>query len=822
VYELIAELARLAVEPRAADEVRRLGFELLTRELGAVEPAIVPASLPAPAREGFERVALDLPLDAATPLHLAFFLPNQRAHEFDPAYLGLVATQFAAAIRAADLAAQAPPVAPFAIRHNLPAYTNRFVGRAAEVAQMNDALAGNRLVTIVGPGGVGKTRLAIAVAAQVAARYAGGVWFVDLSGLFDGTRIYDHIAAALGVREDPNAPIERTLLDYLNDLSALLVLDNCEHLLADASEIVQRILRDAAHVGILATSREPLDLAGECAIRVATLPPADSIALFRERGGAGLDAGAREEIMAQICAQLDGIPMAIELAAARLSTLSLEGVQQGLADRFALLRNDGKRTPDRQQTLAALFVWSCNLLDERERLTLAELSVFAGTFTEDAGAKVVLTPLPMAMIEELVSKSLVLREESGRMRLPNSLLEFIKRELTAEQRAATEHRHAAYYRDLAIAANERYLKISARDWIASLDLERDNLRIALQRCIGAPSITQIGAQLAGALRRYWEFGGQLSEGATWYERYLAALPETAPAAIRARLYVERARLLESLAQFAPALVAACAAVALYRSIDDPDGLSYALNLVGTAAMFDGDTIAAEAYFTESLGILDTLVVNPVARATALGYLGTVALHDRLDFDRAERHLNDALKVYEELNHEANQAWAHGMLAEVCFRRGTYAAALEREDRAIAMIEAIGNHPNHGAELERKARILFALHRDGEAEVLFADALRRFVALDHASGIFEIVVDYAALAARRRRWDAAAALLGYAKRGAVGKMHTNHRDWERIEAPILEELGHERFDAELQRGAASELAPLLDEAGIAAQTEGAQP
>jgi tetratricopeptide (TPR) repeat protein len=501
--------------------------------------------------------------------------------------------------------------------------------------------------------------------------------------------------------------------------------------------------------------------------------------------------------------------MAVELAAARLDDLSAAGIRQSLTDRFAVLVRRRGHAPQRQETLASLFAWSCDLLDPFERAALAELSVFAGTFTEAAATAVVSeTPRAAELLEALVNKSLVFREESGRLRLPNSLVEFVKNELDGESRRAIELRHVQYYRDVARDANARYRTIPVRDWIATLAADDDNLRIGLARAWGGDFETVVaGAELAGELRRYFELRGHIREGIEWCDRFLSALPLNRPDEVAALLYVERARLLEVVGSIESALPSAREGVELYRRGNNPRRLAYALNQLANAEMFCQHIGDAEEHFREALRI-ESKLKDPLGRASVLAHLGNIALYFRLDLDRAEDYFKEAHAIFSEHGHELNVAWSLGSLAEVAYRRGDVQTALFFSEKSLAQYRAIGEHPNLPSELERYARVMIDLDRLDEAKAPLAEALRRFRDAGHEAGIVEVVGDYALLAAKRGSWTTAARLFGKVRRAADTFVHGRFDDWKRIELLIVKNLGEETFAAEASLGAQAPLDELL--------------
>jgi predicted ATPase/DNA-binding SARP family transcriptional activator len=428
-----------------------------------------------------------------------------------------------------DAALAAPPKAAL-VYNSLPARLDELVGRAEALTELRGLLAQRRLVTLVGPGGVGKTRLATEAAREQAA--PDGVHLVELAALPAGSPdVADRVLAALGVHEVAGAgatPDDR-LVAALHRRRLLLVLDNCEHVVEPAAALVARLLREAPGIGVLATSREPLGLTGELLWEVAPLPVPDvedldavrrspAARLFTARAAAQqrnfrLDDRTAPAV-AQLCRRLDGLPLALELAATRVRSLGLAGVVDRLDDRFALLSTSQRDVPERRRTLTAVIGWSWDLLDDADRRVLARLAVFADGCTPDAAERVCGADLDA--LARLVDRSLVVLDDGGaepRYRLLESIAAFCLERLpdAADVRA----RHTAYYADLAERADPRLRGPDQRRWLARLDAEAANLRAALAH--GG------GLRLATALSWYWFLRGRFTEA-----RRALALPGDPP------------------------------------------------------------------------------------------------------------------------------------------------------------------------------------------------------------------------------------------------------------------------------------------------------
>ncbi|MGW6201487.1 helix-turn-helix transcriptional regulator [Kribbella sp. NPDC055110] len=417
--------------------------------------------------------------------------------------------------RVFELTSTAAPLQSLdAVPNNLPVMFTTFVGRETQVAALRTQLSGSRLVTLTGPGGSGKTRLAAQTAAQLAERWPDGVWWVDLSAVTDGAQIPDTVAAAVGLLIESG---DRLLIGQLRTKRALICLDNCEQIIAGVAEFVVALQTGCPEVSVLATSREPLDLPGEAIWRVPALAPDEARALFLERAG-GLARIESDQAIRAICVRLDGIPLALELAAAWVRTLTPEQILAGLSDRFGLLTKNVRGVAARQRTLAASIDWSYDLLDEDERQVFRRLAVFAGGFTLDAASAVCGAVLDV--LARLVDKSLVVAE-GGRYRLLETIREYAGKRLTADD--DVRDRHLDHFLEVAEAA-EPLLDKDRDAWRALIEPDRENYRAALENGLSADD-PERGRRLAAALRWLWNLQATGNEGIGYLRRAIDRAPD---------------------------------------------------------------------------------------------------------------------------------------------------------------------------------------------------------------------------------------------------------------------------------------------------------
>ncbi|SFW71713.1 helix-turn-helix transcriptional regulator [Amycolatopsis australiensis] len=410
-----------------------------------------------------------------------------------------------------------------AVPHNLPVQLTGFVGRETEAREAGARLAGGRLVTLAGPGGSGKTRLAAQVAAAAAARWPDGVWWAELDAVTGRAEVAELVAATLGVPVEPRAGAARSVANRLRDRRVLLCLDNCEQVLDGVADLVVELLRSCPEVAVLATSREPVGVPGETVWRVPPLAVEDAVALFVERAAAvrplfTLD-GSSAAAVRSVCTRLDGIPLAVELAAAWLGTLTPHQVDAGLDDRFALLTRGPRGVPERQQTLEASIAWSHDQLTAQDRAVFRRLAVFAGGFTLDAAGG----PAVLPSLGRLVDKSLVVAED-GRYRLLETLREYAAARLAeAGETEAARDRHLDHFLAFAEAA-EPGLDRDKDAWRARMEPERDNFRAALEWGLAQDDPTR-GRRLAAAVAWLWNLRGRGHEGLAFLKRAVARCPD---------------------------------------------------------------------------------------------------------------------------------------------------------------------------------------------------------------------------------------------------------------------------------------------------------
>jgi predicted ATPase/DNA-binding CsgD family transcriptional regulator len=510
---------------------------------------------------------------------------------------------------------------------NLPAELTTFVGRERELDEISASLRTSRLITLVGPGGVGKTRLAIQAASRFRRAFPDGTWIVEMGALRDPTLLAEHVAAAVGLHDESDRWLVARLSDYLSRRHLLLLLDNCEHLLDPCAALVRALLQAGSELRILATSREPLAITAESLVHV---PPLDvdgpAIQLLVDRATAvrpefRLTDASRPAAL-ELCRRLDGIPLAIELAAARLRGMALGDIVARLDDRFALLSTGDRSAPMRQQTMRAALDWSHDLLSPDERILWRRLAVFAGSFDGAAAASICVDEhvLPAQRIADVVSglaeRSIVQLDDAliGRYRLLETVREYAAyKAAEAGELEWLRLRHRDYYLELARQASRSWASGDQVPWFRRLSSEYDNLREALERCRQTPDLAALGLDVTARLWLWWQASGRIGEGRRWVSTFLAAVA----AESASRPFGQWAAGYLALVQrdAAVAETALTEALALARNANDTETETYAVGHLGLVRLFEGSYGAARA-----------LLVDAAQRHGREGRPGVAAFH----------------------------------------------------------------------------------------------------------------------------------------------------------------------------------------------------
>ena len=634
-----------------------------------------------------------------------------------------------------------------AARDNLPAHLTPLIGREQELAEVMSLLETTSLLTILGVGGMGKTRLSLEISGKVRDRFPHGVWFVELAPRSDPALVVFAVAEALSVREEPGRPLLTTLLKFLGTRRLLIVLDNCEHLVEACARFAEAILRGCRDVCILATSREPLNIAGELMWRVPPLETPDpnlhestdrlngysSVRLFLARASA-VAPGFRmtddnAAAIASICRRLDGIPLAIELAASRIKALGVEQIAGRLDDRFRILTGGSRTALPRHQTLRSLIDWSYSLLSEPERAMFRKLAVFAGGWTLEAAEAVCVgegigASDALELLTHLVEKSLVVADAQAmapRYHMLETICQYAREKLEeANDAELVSDRHLAYFLSFAEAAEPHFFHPDQLRWYATTDAELDNVRTALEWSL-AHARAESGMRLASALHRYWVARLYWREATGWFERLLA-LPAANPRnALRAKTLFASGHITNYYDSTAAQRLTE-ESLRMSRAIDDKHGIVNALwvmgwihnpRLDGSAAPFYEESIelanaidyafgAAHAYawygmYKVAMGEYETakpLLLTGIGWANRLG--GDASLIGRCkgnlgqaemlqgNFAKARTYLDDSLALQikaDNRNGTAESLWLQGRQA---LREGNHARAVRYFKKSLEL------------------------------------------------------------------------------------------------------------------------------------------
>ena len=539
-------------------------------------------------------------------------------------------------LQAADLPSEFPPLKTQKVKkHNLPVKLTSFIGRERELAEAKSKLAESRLLTLIGPGGTGKTRLSVQLGGEQLALYPDGVWIVELAPISDAALIPQTIASVFGLRETPDRPLIELIIDYLRAKNLLIIIDNCEHLIEDCARVAETLIQSCPNLKILASSREALGISGETTYRVPSLflpdptqvtreavMECESVQLFVDRATTVnpnfqlTDTNASST--AQVCRRLDGIPLALELAAARVRVLSVEQIAERLDDRFRLLTGGSRTALPRQQTLRALIDWSYDLLSEPEKVLFRRLAVFVGGWTLEAAEDVcsgdgVDTYEVLDLLTQLVDKSLAYTEET------NSVVRYYRLEtirqyardklFESDEVVEVRNRHLAYFIKLTEQVNQIWYGIES-ELSTKIDSEDDNIRAALSWAIESDPHKAVQLMSWSVTMGRWIMRGYITEARDWCKQTLSRLDALPPDQERER---SRAFILNRLSQALMNLgdhhgsrSAAEQSVELARGINDQKILAEALGSLGIGALYSGDPDYALKVTGESLAVCDQI------------------------------------------------------------------------------------------------------------------------------------------------------------------------------------------------------------------------
>jgi predicted ATPase/DNA-binding CsgD family transcriptional regulator len=711
---------------------------------------------------------------------------------------------------------------------HLPEEPNRFVGRERELGDLRHVLDVARALTLCGAGGIGKTRLAQQVLATVAGDFPDGVWLVELDDLRESRLVVSRVASAVGVLGEPGRPLIDTLADALAQRRMLLALDNCEHLIEACARLCQRLLASSPALRIVATSQEPLRMPGEVVRQVPPLsvPPEDeppqpaglfrydAVRLFVERALAVRPDFVLSErnalAVTTICRALDGVPLAIELAAARVGVLGPEQIAERLGDRFAVLGSGDRTAPPRQRTLRATLDWSHGLLSAREQALLRRLSVFAGWSLEMAEQICADSALPQDEILDLtlalVDKSLVVVEPEvlgqARYRMLESIRAYANEQLDdAGESVALQHRARDYTLAEARRAEAVGMAVIPIEWPTVVDLFRrydvdgGNLRQVLSRCL-AIGDAESGLRICTAVRPCWSVRGNFTEGDEWFGRFLDLDRPGLPAPVLGAALIGRAHLV---LPNEPARAQAWAREGLdiCRAAGELSWTAVALNLLAEAGLRTGGVVEADACAAEALQI-----ARATGNAWSEGYaLGTQAAMAAANGKLREAQLlgETALGLMRSIDHQWGVAHILLGLGALARLRGDPAGAVTCYQAALPILREIDSLPDIARCLAGIGRVALDGDQPEIARRHLAESLRLSQMTGSRAGMARGLEAFAALTAREGHTDLAVVLTAAAERlreaAGLPPLSPGRKQWPLTAARRLGEAGVARLWAE---------------------------
>jgi predicted ATPase/class 3 adenylate cyclase len=762
------------------------------------------------------------------------------------------------------LPADFPPLKTLDVyHHNLPTQMTNFIGRGKEMGEIKQAVSNHRLVTLTGSGGTGKTRLALQVAADLLDQFSDGVWFVELASLTDPGLIPQSILSACGVPEQQGRTSMQTLLDYLRDRRLLLILDNCEHLTEACAHLVDNLLSHAHSLNILVTGREPLGMAGEMDWRVPSLSMPDAkhalvieqlsqyeaVQLFIDRAMLVQPhfQVTRENApaIAQICFQLDGIPLALELAAARVRSLSVDEISARLNDRFRLLTSGSRTALPRQQTLRATIDWSYNLLTEGEKRLLRTLAVFSGGWTLEAAEQICGEAGDgldiLDLLTRLVEKSLVVMEETtghSRYRLFETTHQYAFEKLVeAKEEAEKRQRYLKYYLEFAERANENIHGPQQAEWMERLDGDNDNFRAALNYSI-AERETESALRLLTALGWTWTLHAHFDEIHNWFE-IIRILPriDDHPAYYATLLniigfcYITNDKLNEG-----RSILEESRGIWLKLGVDDEQGLARSIMNIGEITRFEGDRKAAKHLFEHSLELFrkhadrrgeaecllrlaysaadqhepdDALAISLCEQSLAIHHqLGNLYGIGRVahllgvlflvqgNYEKACSYYEQQLEIDEKLQHKAGILLADLNLGNLHRRQGELDKAAEYYNKTLLLAHEYGMESFIPSAYTGKGMLALQQNDYALARRYFGDAIL-FLEKNGMSPAEYFFLEYAALLAELDQPELAAKLYGVFQ--ASGDRSLDETELERHIQKARAQLGTTAFEALASEG-----------------------
>jgi predicted ATPase/class 3 adenylate cyclase len=675
--------------------------------------------------------------------------------------------------------------------HNLPIQLTSFIGRVRELAEVKQLLSNTHLLTFTGPGGTGKTRLALQIGEKLLPSLPDGVWVAELASLTDASFIPQTIAAIFGLRELPNMSLTNIVTDYLRAKQLLLILDNCEHLIQACAKLADQLLHACPQLKIIASSREALGIAGETAYRVPSLSLPDrghvtreavigfeSVQLFVERASAAnpkfnlTDENA--SAVAQICRRLDGIPLALELAAARSLVFSPEEIAAHLDDRFRLLTGGSRTALERHQTLQALIDWSYDLLSEEERRLFRYLSVFAGSWTFGAAEAVCSDLDVLNLLPQLINKSLVMADADAQaIGMRYHLLETIRQYartklLEAGDAEQVRNRHLDFFLKFAEKAESHYNSLQELEWMSQLEADNDNLRAALEWAMEQDVLSAL--RLGTALYPFWNRHGQEAEGCRILRQSLArlkALPLAEGEAAHRRMTVQVKAMgaLEVLSfaqgDFVSSLNVAEEVIELSRRINEKHSLSEALFYLAIVKAFLGDAEISVSMAEEALTLARELGDRVLLGLGLTNMAGVIALTQG-DSQKMQACSEEGIRLLKEAGAQWGVAMASFGTGLFSARQGNYAEARSQFEASIPVFRELRDRHRVNMAYSEISHIERRQGYFAQAKTFYKETIQEWQSLGHRAAIAHELECIAIIAKAQEEDQRAARLFGAAE------------------------------------------------------------
>ena len=739
--------------------------------------------------------------------------------------------------------------------NNLPLQLTSFIGREKEITEVKKLFTNTRLLTLTGSGGCGKTRIGLQVVADLLEDFPDGVWVVELASVADPNLITQEVASTLDLREAQGSPLLDTLLNYLGSKQLLLMLDNCEHLLEACITLVDTLLHSCPNLKIIVASREGLGIAGETTYRVPSLstpdpenlPPMEhlnryeSLRLFIDRAGRVQPTFVLNNdnavALAQICQRLDGIPLAIELAAARVKVLPLEQISKRLDDRFRLLTGGSRTALPRQQTLRALIDWSYNLLSEPERMLFNRLSVFRGGWTLPAAEAICVGEgieeyEILDLLTNLVDKSLVVAEEQageGWYYSLETVRQYARDKLLESgEGEGLRDRHLDWFLDFAEGAEPELNGPDQVEWLDRMEVEHDNLRAALEWSLGSggkpeegdpeeldnprPPSAEMGLRLAGALGRFWSIRGYHNEGYQWLEEALSKRWRSASSRVgasertkyaRAKALLGAGMMLYGKSDYGQSVALYEESLALYQELEDKQGIGYSLNWLGLLSMHQGDYVGGRVLLEQGLSVFRE-AGDKLGIAMSLRGLGD-QVSEQGDHERAMALCEESLVLSREIENKRGIVISLNILGKVILKQGDHERANELGEEGLALSRELGDKWFMASCSNLLGIVALVQNDHDRATGLLKKSLVLYRELGVKQGFVECLESLVGVALVQGVPERGARLLGAAEgiREAIDLLlpPSDRPEVEGYSAAVRAELGEEAFEAAWAEGRA---------------------